>query len=837
MNHILWVRWSTRQHSCPSTTLAQTSFDSAAIQDCHGPDKNGPSLGEDILKAESDVYRMAMGEWSVGDSCPELRRTNVMRGSLSPERLQQYHRLSEKDAYHLYKLIYTHSFHFHKIVHGLCEGARHRNELVRTVWKTYAMLWTEALNTFFDSEVISLSQRWEEAIQREQTMQARLRQLELENKNLESHANGLLKSKLECLLLKKTMSEDLAGAQGKIVSLSLSNENLAEKNSTLVQGNEIVQTELDEALRLLQEARDQLAQMHMLSSDQRIVFADKDQMIKNLSQALKKLKIESSEIQSKNQECFLKQRKAEEHAEQLSITLAATSDELAEKKKAYDLVVGDVECKQEEVHVLEGKTVDLERRICELQSENGALQNSLESERNEQNLWKQRLENLSMYLEDLEGVNQRQRKRKDELVHAYWPVVSKSKEVELQNEALKEQVEKFRDLAKKQQETQERVDELEALNAKLNNKILKTRSVPAQWDVPEEIDPKVMCGLLREKNRNITQQLAGLLEVQGNTLKKVEELELKALRLEGQVRKSRRENTNGDKDGEASGAEDTEQIMRLKYQIEQLERAGEQDLAWASAANARVLEFCVAAHDFLSEDDTRPKKGPIPVPCITYGSLAREMGQSNECRMTLVFLDHLWDQIETHGGRLMEWSAGARTKREDVIVKSERFKARLDRITDEHKKMKHRTANADQIREDLEKEVEGMKTLVEQQKEEITQANAVVTPLVEKNQGLSTRNEVLGAKLEKFSKENDMLKERASIMESDFWKVKATVIDLEVRNAKLAGEGTLTRAEKTQLENEVKTLKPQLMAAETQVSKLHKDLIVERARLRRLGEK
>lgn len=71
---------------------------------------------------------------------------------------------------------------------------------------------------------------------------------------------------------------------------------------------------------------------------------------------------------------------------------------------------------------------------------------------------------------------------------------------------------------------------------------LQTMSVPVDWDVSEDMPDQVMTKLLKDKNRRLTQQLAGLLEHQGKTLQKVGELEMRALVLERQLK-----NPNGNR--------------------------------------------------------------------------------------------------------------------------------------------------------------------------------------------------------------------------------------------------------------------------------------------------
>lgn len=63
-------------------------------------------------------------------------------------------------------------------------------------------------------------------------------------------------------------------------------------------------------------------------------------------------------------------------------------------------------------------------------------------------------------------------------------------------------------------------------------------SVPVDWDVSEDMPDQVITKLLKDKNRRLTQQLAGLLEHQGKTLQKLGDLEMKALMLERQLEKS-----------------------------------------------------------------------------------------------------------------------------------------------------------------------------------------------------------------------------------------------------------------------------------------------------------
>lgn len=62
---------------------------------------------------------------------------------------------------------------------------------------------------------------------------------------------------------------------------------------------------------------------------------------------------------------------------------------------------------------------------------------TLDEEKGETMYLRQKIENLSMYLEDLEGVNQRQRDRREDLVHAYWPVMQKCKHLEMERDTLR----------------------------------------------------------------------------------------------------------------------------------------------------------------------------------------------------------------------------------------------------------------------------------------------------------------------------------------------------------------------------------------------------------------
>lgn len=77
------------------------------------------------------------------------------------------------------------------------------------------------------------------------------------------------------------------------------------------------------------------------------------------------------------------------------------------------------------------------RRILQLEGILETTNATLGEEKKENIYLRQRTENLSMYLEDLEGVNQRQHDRKKDLLHAYWPVMKKYKDLEIERDLLK----------------------------------------------------------------------------------------------------------------------------------------------------------------------------------------------------------------------------------------------------------------------------------------------------------------------------------------------------------------------------------------------------------------
>lgn len=128
------------------------------------------------------------------------------------------------------------------------------------------------------------------------------------------------------------------------------------------------------------------------------------------------------------------------------------------------------------------------------------------------------------------------------------------------------------------------------------------------------------------------------------------------------------------------------QIICLKHQVNKLEGQCQEDLAWSSAANRRVLEFCCLVHDFLEEDREKQVEGPFPVPKVVCGPLGREMGAAGDSRMALVNLDHLCGQLNTQGERLIHWAKWARSEYVDHKAKSEKLQRRLAWVTQEHEK-------------------------------------------------------------------------------------------------------------------------------------------------------
>lgn len=75
-------------------------------------------------------------------------------------------------------------------------------------------------------------------------------------------------------------------------------------------------------------------------------------------------------------------------------------------------------------------------RYNDLASEKQKLESDLVLEREQTSRLKQKIENMCMYLEDLESVNMRQRDRKEDLVHAYWPLIHQFREMKDENNRL-----------------------------------------------------------------------------------------------------------------------------------------------------------------------------------------------------------------------------------------------------------------------------------------------------------------------------------------------------------------------------------------------------------------
>ena len=86
-------------------------------------------------------HALYQGCWKRFLSChPDLKQ-----GPLGPEALRNRYGMQENDILRLYRLLYEHSVGFCTAVLEPTKAARHRDELLETVFQTYAKLWDEAL--------------------------------------------------------------------------------------------------------------------------------------------------------------------------------------------------------------------------------------------------------------------------------------------------------------------------------------------------------------------------------------------------------------------------------------------------------------------------------------------------------------------------------------------------------------------------------------------------------------------------------------------------------------------------------------------------------------------
>lgn len=90
-------------------------------------------------------------------------------------------------------------------------------------------MWNESLCTYFEPEVAGIAKLRDEAINREQSLLERLKQVDDLNKSLSEKATDLVKENLECFFLRKQREKEFTDLDGQNASLELANADLVKK--------------------------------------------------------------------------------------------------------------------------------------------------------------------------------------------------------------------------------------------------------------------------------------------------------------------------------------------------------------------------------------------------------------------------------------------------------------------------------------------------------------------------------------------------------------------------------------------------------------------------------